>query len=601
MVDTQKRALALVCFLGFLLVMALGAPPASAQGFNFTNFGSTTGLYLNGSAAQFGSGTSAVLRLTPQVQQNAGSFWYGTPQAVSQGFTTTFQFRITPGTPTADGLAFVIQNSAAGTAALGPTGAGIGYGSNPDTPGTGIADSLAVEFDTFQNTGDPNANHIGIQSCGTGPNSSDHDATYGDNDTPCNLGLASQLPITLADGNIHTVVINYDGLGCGEGGGELTIYVDGNTPILQSACGAIGVLSNLLSLGDGGTAYVGFTGATGADVEDNDILNWSFTPHNGTTTNAILTFTPGNNVSAVGTFSCPSNTSPCTDPEAHSLKLTASQVTQPFSLIVSATTVFGDGFCPTGGSDDPTSPNFDYDCRFVDHFGVPTTGGTTVPLCDDYNNGACVYYRIENPPNTSNYQGPIYWYIAWNDTSGVARCNSDSPTYQCNNEQMADDPSSGHADVNQFTQYITTFFTNNPNQVGTDPGIGGKTSNFNDVGAVFPLAVTQAKFIGVLPFPDLKVPQSDPLPIIFALLQGNKIVSDGTQAPNAIGVAVLNANGVRQPIAAPGSSPPAFNFLLGFYYLGLDTSQLTPGSYTLVINSNLFSQQTIPFTVVAKR
>jgi hypothetical protein len=35
-------------------------------------------------------------------------------------------------------------------------------------------------------------------------------------------------------------------------------------------------LDNLLSLDDG-TAWVGFTAATGADYEAHDILNWSFT------------------------------------------------------------------------------------------------------------------------------------------------------------------------------------------------------------------------------------------------------------------------------------------------------------------------------------
>jgi hypothetical protein len=61
---------------------------------------------------------------------------------------------------------------------------------------------------------------------------------------------------------------------------------------------------------------------------------------------------------------------------------------------------------------------------------------------------------------------------------------------------------------------------------------------------------------------------------------------------------VLDSNGVRQPIAAPGSPPPTFNLFFGFYFLFLDTSQLAPGSYQLQIDSNLFSPQTIPFTVV---
>jgi Legume lectin domain len=598
MISTQRCAFALVSLFIFSLVIPLGTPPAFAQ-FNFPSFNSAlpacstapaSGICVNGSAQHSGS----VLRLTPNTGGQAGSAWFVTPQSVTQGFTTTFQFRISnTSAPPADGFAFVIQNS--GLTALGANGGGIGYGTNPDSPNqAGIFDSLAVEFDTFQNTGDPNGNHVAIQNCGTGQNSSDETALFGE-DQACNLGTDSELPITLADGNVHTVVINYDANSSQCESGRLSIYLDGNMPILTSCFD----LAARLGL-EGGTAFVGFTGATGADVEDNDILNWSFTPHSGKTEDVILTFNPGTNVSQTATFDCPSHTSPCTDPEAHSLKLTASKVTQTFSLIISATQVTGTGSCASG---DPNNPAFD--CRFVNHFGTPgiSPPAVTVPLCDPYDSGKCVYYRVENPPATSNYQGPIYWYIAWNDdtfvTSGACAAVTVPTTYQCNNRQMADDPSSPpHADANQFTQYITTYFNPNPNQVGIDPGLGGGTKNFNDVAVVFPQTVPNTNFVLILPQPNSKVERTDPLPIVFVLLQGSKVVTNANKAPNTIGVAVLDSNGVRQPIAAPGSPPPTFGFFFGLYFTGVDTSQLAPGSYRLLIDSNLFGQQTIPFTVV---
>ena len=41
----------------------------------------------------------------------------------------------------------------------------------------------------------------------------------------------------------------------------------------------LGVSFNMTSIGlTNNTAYVGFTGATGGSVENNDILNWTFTP-----------------------------------------------------------------------------------------------------------------------------------------------------------------------------------------------------------------------------------------------------------------------------------------------------------------------------------
>ena len=38
----------------------------------------------------------------------------------------------------------------------------------------GIANSIAIEFDTFMNAWDPNDNHVAIQSSGPASNSSDH-------------------------------------------------------------------------------------------------------------------------------------------------------------------------------------------------------------------------------------------------------------------------------------------------------------------------------------------------------------------------------------------------------------------------------------------
>ena len=123
----------------------------------------------------------------------------------------------------ADGLAFVIQGvipsaPSSGLLSLGGGGGQIGYETIPN--------SLAIEFDTFQNAGgeqhvpnnDPDDNHVGVQSCGTGPNSADHEATYNDGTISCNLGLVSP-QIRLADGQVHTVTVNYQtpDPGCFEG------------------------------------------------------------------------------------------------------------------------------------------------------------------------------------------------------------------------------------------------------------------------------------------------------------------------------------------------------------------------------------------------
>jgi uncharacterized repeat protein (TIGR01451 family) len=284
--NAKTLGFAMVVIVG--LVAICGTTPVLAQSPSFSDFSSipNPNLILHGRAAK--SGTN-VLRLTPASQGAPGSAWFRIAQPVAGGFTTTFTFQISsPGEASipADGIAFVIQNDPSGTAALDMAGGGsIGYGSSPDAnSGTPISHSLAVEFDTFQNTHDPDGNHIAVQSCGSGPNSSDETATYGDGRTPCNLGSTSSLPITLSDGNPHTVRIDYEPPSCGECRGTLhVILLDDPVHPVDLFSDGIPVDLSSLGLGTGGTALVGFTAATGSYVENNDILRWTFTPHGGET------------------------------------------------------------------------------------------------------------------------------------------------------------------------------------------------------------------------------------------------------------------------------------------------------------------------------
>ena len=303
--NLKKIAFTLFCGTALMLVLA-GAPTAVAQSPRFTDFSSIPdpNLILNGRAAK--SGTN-VLRLTPASTGLPGSAWFRIPQPVAGGFTTTFTFQISSTGATApfpaDGLAFVIQNDTSetgGTAALDAGGGGsIGYGSNPDTPtGTPISNSLAVEFDTFPNSTDPNANHVAVQSCGTGPNSSDETATF-DDGTHCNLGTNLLGDINLADGNPHTVTIEYTPPGvCEFCNGTLQVTLDG-TPLFAPISVS---LDSLLTLGSGGTALVGFTAATGVSVENNDILSWTFTPHSSSSVNNIDVPPGGTGIASFGSF-----------------------------------------------------------------------------------------------------------------------------------------------------------------------------------------------------------------------------------------------------------------------------------------------------------
>jgi hypothetical protein len=202
------------------------------------------------------------LRLTPADQFKAGAAWFGAQLFVQGGFDSTFQFQITdlgslPGvTPGADGIAFVIQNDPAGDTALGNKGGDIGY--------VGITHSLAVEFDTFwnwwYNPPDPNNNHIAIHTHGNGANSAD-----GSNGTFI-LGDNPNLPVLMADGNVHTAEIRY----LPGAPGNMTVFLD-RVQILSVPVD----LQQALSL-PSGMAWVGLTSATGAAWENHDILSWNY-------------------------------------------------------------------------------------------------------------------------------------------------------------------------------------------------------------------------------------------------------------------------------------------------------------------------------------
>jgi hypothetical protein len=199
------------------------------------------------------------LRLTADQESQTGAAWLPAKQSVQGGLEATFQWQITRTLHPkgADGFAFVIHNADLPFPglALGDGGGGIGY--------NGIANSLTVEFDTLQNPpeefggelGDPNDNHISVQSLGMLPNSAD---------PVFSLGSTTTVPL-LADGNVHTAKVVYVP-------GTLTIFLDDLTqPVLTVPVD----LGTTLSL-DNGQAWVGFTAATGGRSQAHDILSFSF-------------------------------------------------------------------------------------------------------------------------------------------------------------------------------------------------------------------------------------------------------------------------------------------------------------------------------------
>jgi hypothetical protein len=293
--NLKKIAFTLLCCTALMLVLA-GAPTAVAQSPSFTDFSSTANLTLNGNAAPANNGTANVLRLTPAAMSQVGSAWFNIQQPVAGGFTTVFKFQFTQQSAlAADGIAFVIQNSSSGLSALGPGGGSIGYGDaggtcggSPCDTGGGIANSLAVEFDTFNNgnaTGDPDGNHIAVQSCGVSDgvprNNSPAHVTPNDFNFPdCLIGTVASPTTIMSDGAVHTVIIDYTPAhSCGGDSCPATLTVNLDTiDVLTTFV----TLENEMNL-NSGKAWVGFTSGTGTFFENHDILSWTFTPHTSTT------------------------------------------------------------------------------------------------------------------------------------------------------------------------------------------------------------------------------------------------------------------------------------------------------------------------------
>lgn len=388
--------------------------------------------------------------------------------------------------------------------------------------------------------------------------------------------------VNLSDGAVHTVVINYEPPPPCEGVclGTLKIYLDNNTPVLTAQF-------DLSSIGltEDGKAFVGFTGSTGAFVENNDILSWSFSAHEGNTSNAILTFTPGN-TSQVAKFGCASSTN-CTNDGAHSIKFSLKQVNTPITIVISATQVDGDGVCETG-----VPSNFpDFDCRFVTFFGVPITGMSPqvrVPLCYPYLLGShCVYYRVENPPPSFAFQGPDEIYVAWN---GIF---DPGPNYFKDNPHLYRAPTE-----QQFSEDITEYYNSSSGQVGIDPGVGGESDDFSDFVVAFPLKPAGTfTFILQPPLPPLTKNAGSDVNIQFQLKNGTMFVNNAHILPNHLGFAVLNTSSVRQRVQPPGNSPAiTFDPSTNIYQIHFK-ADLPPGSYQVCIDSNLFAQQCIPLVL----
>jgi hypothetical protein len=161
---------------------ALALQSQAALIIDYPNFSSTSGLTLVGSTTT----TANQLELTAAAIGQSGAAYSTTALALgaSDTFSTQFQFQITNtgGIDPADGITFVLAASPTG---LGTGGGDIGYG--------GVPNSLAIEFDTFNNGTDDgsSSNHVAIDEDGhidDGTSEGDQDVVNAYGISNCGLG-----------------------------------------------------------------------------------------------------------------------------------------------------------------------------------------------------------------------------------------------------------------------------------------------------------------------------------------------------------------------------------------------------------------------------
>ena len=151
------------------------------------------------------------IRMTASEPHQLSSVWYTQGLEVLSGFECQFSFQVTDqsrvcrNVQTADfniyqykackvhggdGFAFVVHSNSNGTSTLGNGAEAMGYG--------GIANSLAVEFDTWTNSdfSDLWSDHVSVHSKGTDPNVAAE-----------NGQLGVDLPVEIGDGQVHKVKV----------------------------------------------------------------------------------------------------------------------------------------------------------------------------------------------------------------------------------------------------------------------------------------------------------------------------------------------------------------------------------------------------------
>jgi hypothetical protein len=223
------------------------------------------GWAINGSTASFAQN---VVTLTDGNGGEASSVFFDAPVYVG-AFTASFTYTATNNpsvastTSLADGTTFCIQNSPAGTSALGGGGGSLGY--------AGITESAALALDLY------NANPGGIQFVNGGVN-------------PAGGQYTLSSPVVFTTGHPINVSLAYNGQ-------TLAVHLADTVAVTNTFSTNI-VIGPISQYVGSDVALVGFTAATGGVSSLQTVANFTFTPlpmlaASESTTNIVITWPVG--------------------------------------------------------------------------------------------------------------------------------------------------------------------------------------------------------------------------------------------------------------------------------------------------------------------
>ncbi|WP_067508232.1 L-type lectin-domain containing protein [Actinoplanes sp. TFC3] len=232
-----------------VVAVAMGGTTTAAQAavsvkvIDYPNFDSGPDLSLRGVASLVKPANKpTVLRLVKNKNHTTGAAWAAPKINPTKPFVASFVALSQGGAVHGDGIAFVFQG--AGNKALGWDGGGMGY--------SGIKPSLAVEFDTYKNPYDINANHVAIVTGGNAEVQT----------------VSATAPVNLVGKEYRGTVI-YD-------------PATKNLRVFVSAASVAGygtqVINRTIDLAKAvgtGPVNVGFTSANGTHYGVQDIISWT--------------------------------------------------------------------------------------------------------------------------------------------------------------------------------------------------------------------------------------------------------------------------------------------------------------------------------------